>query len=62
MRISHFLIPVGYRYLTGFLLSISFGSIHHSRPFRPRQNCLIVHMVQNAIDLNNNLGIQRMLP
>jgi hypothetical protein len=55
MRIPYFL-----RYLTGFLLSISLRSIHHARPFRPRQNCLLVPMVQNAIDLNNNnLGIQR---
>ena len=41
MRISHFLIPVGYGYLTVYLFSIPIGSIYHARVFIPRQNILV---------------------
>lgn len=36
MRISHYLIPVGYGYFTIFLFSIPCGSIYHARTFLPR--------------------------
>ena len=33
MRISHFLMPVGYGYMTVFVFLIPFGSIQHARTF-----------------------------
>ena len=36
MRISHFLLPVGYGYLMVFLFPIPFGFIYHPRSFMPR--------------------------
>ena len=59
VRISHFLIPVGYGYLTVYLFSIPFGSIYHARVFIPRQNHPSIYMTWNGIDPNNNSCIWR---
>ena len=40
-RTSHFLIPVGYGYLTVFLFPLLCGSIYHARTFIPRQDALV---------------------
>ena len=45
MRISQFVIPVGYEYLTVFLFSIPFGSTYHARIFIPRQNYPSINVV-----------------
>ena len=61
MRISHFLIPVGYGSLMVFLYSIPFGSIYHARTFIPRE-IVLVSIWFNGTDPNNNSGPQRFSP
>ena len=61
MKVSHFLIPVGYEYLMVFLFSIPFGYIYYVRTLIPRQNRPSINMVHNVVDPNLCIptGIQR---
>ena len=54
MRISHFIIPVGYGYLTVFLFSIHLGQYTMQKNFIPRQNGPSINMVYKGIEPNNN--------
>ena len=45
MRISHFLIPVGYGYLMVDLFWIPFGSVYYARAFIPKQNRPSINIV-----------------
>ena len=45
MRISNFLIPVGYGYLIVNLFWIPFVSVYYARAFRPKQNRPSINIV-----------------